>query len=35
VGTESAYDVASAVMALVMPGPDVVSNTPGRPLTLA
>ena len=28
-GTESAYDVASAVIALVMPGPEVVMNTPG------
>jgi hypothetical protein len=35
VGIESAYDVASAVIALVMPGPEVVMNTPGRPLTRA
>ena len=34
-GTESAYAVASAVIALVMPGPEVVMKTPGRPLTRA
>ena len=34
-GMESAYAVASAVIALVMPGPDVVMITPGRPLTRA
>jgi len=30
-GTESAYAVARAVIALVMPGPEVVISTPGRP----
>jgi hypothetical protein len=34
-GTLSAYAVASAVIALVMPGPEVVMTSPGRPLTLA
>ena len=34
-GTESRYAVASPVMMLVEPGPDVAMTTPGRPLDLA
>src|SRR5690606_37424444 len=34
-GCDSAYAVAAAVIALVSPGPLVVSTTPGRPLTRA
>ncbi len=34
-GTESAYDVAAAVIALVSPGPVVVMTTPARPVTRA
>ena len=34
-GCDSAYAVAAAVIALVRPGPLVVTTTPGRPLTRA
>ena len=35
IGVESMYAVAMPVIALVAPGPDVTSTTPGRPVARA
>lgn len=35
IGTESMCASAMAVMRLVAPGPDVATQTPGRPVTMA